>query len=89
MQREMAGRPTFTCHSRQKGKQQRWEVESSVSISNQSSDCEVLYDSVLNNKSDESEHNAASSGDKDYFLSELLKGYESDDTVSEVSNMRN
>ena len=46
-------------------------------------ECEILYDSVLNSKNDESEENTTRSGDEDDFLSELVKEYESDDTVGE------
>ena len=41
----------------------------------------MLYDSVLNNNNDELEQNTTRSGDEDDFLSELVKEYESDDTV--------
>ena len=36
---------------------------------------------MLNSKNDESEQNTTCSGDEDDFLSELIKEYESDNTV--------
>lgn len=66
-----------------KAKVQDGKARSSMSASEQSTDCETLYDSVLNSKSDESEQNTTQSGDDDGFLSELVKEYESDDTVGE------
>ena len=59
------------------------EVGSSMSASDQSTDYEMLYDSVLNSGNDESEQNTTRSGDEHEFLSELVKEYESDDTVGE------
>lgn len=66
-----------------KAKNKDGEARSSTSASDQSTDCEKLYDSVLNNNSDESEQNTTRSGDEDDFLSELVKEYESDDIVGE------
>ena len=66
-----------------KAKNKDGEARSSTSASDQSTDCEKLYDSVLNNNSDESEPNTTRSGDEDDFLSELVKEYESDDIVGE------
>ena len=66
-----------------KAKNKDGEARSSMSASDQSTDCETLYDSVLNNNSDESEQNSTRSGDEDDFLSELVKEYESDDIVGE------
>jgi len=54
-----------------------------MSAPDQSTDCEILYDSVLNSKNDKSEQNTTRSDDKDDFLSELVKEYESDDTAGE------
>ena len=66
-----------------KAKDKDGEAGSSMSASDQSTDCEILYDSVLNSINDESEQNTTRSGDEDDFLSELVKEYESDDTVGE------
>ena len=44
-----------------------------MSASDQSTECEILYDSVLNSKNDESEENTTRNGDEDDFLSELMK----------------
>jgi len=66
-----------------KAKDKDSEAGSSMSASDQSTECEILYDSVLNSKNDESEENTTRSGDEDDFLSELVKEYEYDDTVGE------
>ena len=67
-----------------KAKNKDGEAGSSMSASaDQSTDCDILYDSVLNSNNDESEQAATRSGDEDDFLSELVKEYESDDTVGE------
>ena len=42
-----------------------------------------LFTTVFNNKDDESEHGTTRSGDEDEFLVELVKEYESDDTVAD------
>ena len=52
-----------------------------MSASADSNDRQALYDSVLNSKDDESEHETTRSGDEDELLSELVKEYVSDDTV--------
>ena len=57
-----------------------------MSASADSNDCQALYDSVVNSKDDDSEHETTRSGDEDELLSELVKEYESDDTVSKVNN---
>ena len=54
-----------------------------MSASANSNDRQALYDSVLHSKDDESEHETTRSGDEDEFLSELVKEYESDDTVGD------
>ena len=59
------------------------DKENSTSASADSSDRQALYDSVFNNKDDESEHGTIRSGDEDEFLLELVKEYESDDTVGD------
>jgi len=53
----------------------------SMSASADSNNRQALYDSVLNSKDDESEHETTRSGDEDKFLSELVKEYEFEDTV--------
>ena len=52
-----------------------------MSASADSNDRQALYDSVLNSKDDESEHETTHSGDEDELLSDLVKEYKSDDTV--------
>ena len=59
------------------------EAKSSTSASADSHDCQTLYDSVLHSQDDNSGLEATRSGDEDEFLSELVKEYESDDTVGE------
>ena len=59
------------------------EAKSSTSASDDSHDCQALYDSVLHSQDDNSGLEATRSGDEDEFLSELVKEYESDDTVGE------
>ena len=59
------------------------DKENSMSASADSNDRRALYDSVFNNKDDESEHGTTRSGDEDEFLVELVKEYESDDTVAD------
>ena len=56
-------------------------ARNSMSASADSNDRQALYDSVLNSKNNESEHETTRSGDEDEVLSELVKEYESDDTV--------
>ena len=56
-------------------------AKDSMGASAKSNDCQALYDSVLNSKDDESEHETTCSGDEDELRSELMKEYESDDTV--------
>ena len=56
-------------------------AKNSMSASADSNDRQALYDSVLNSKDDESEHETTHSGDEVELLSELVKAYESDDTV--------
>ena len=46
-------------------------------------DRQVLYDSVPNNKDDESKHGTTRNGDEDGFHLELLKEYESGNTVGD------
>ena len=58
-------------------------AKNSMSASADSNDRQALYDSVLNSKDDESEHETTRSGDEDELLSELVKEYESDDTVGD------
>ena len=52
-----------------------------MNASAESNDRQALYNSVLKSKDDESEHRTTCSGDEDEFLVELMKEYESDDTV--------
>ena len=54
-----------------------------MSATTDSNDRQALNDSVLNSKDDESEHGTTRSGDEDEFLVELVKEYESDDTVAD------
>ena len=54
-----------------------------MSASADSNDRQALYNSVLNSKDDESEHRTTRSSDEDEFLLELMKEYESDDTVGD------
>ena len=54
-----------------------------MSASTDSNERQGLYDSVLNSKDDESEHETTRSGDEDEFILELVKEYESDDTVAD------
>ena len=61
-------------------------AKNSMSASADSNDRQALYDSVLNSKDDESEHETTRSGDEDELLSELVKEYESDDTVGDSLN---
>ena len=56
-------------------------ARNSMSASADSNDRQALYDAVVNSKDDESEHETTRSGDEDEVLSELVKEYESDDTV--------
>ena len=56
-------------------------AKNSMSASTDSNDRQALYDSVLNSKDDESEHETTHSGDEVERLSELVKAYESDNTV--------
>lgn len=58
-------------------------TKSSTSASADSHDCQALYDSVLHSQGDNSGLEATRSGDEDEFLSELVKDYESDNTVGE------
>ena len=59
------------------------EAKNSMSASTDSNERQDLYDSVLNSKDDESEHETTRSGDEDEFILELVKEYESDDTVGD------
>ena len=54
-----------------------------MSASTDSNDRQYLSDSVLNRKDDESEHETTRSCDEDEFILELVKEYESDDTVGD------
>ena len=54
-----------------------------MSASDQSTDCKMLYKSLLKRKNDESEQNSTRSGDEDEFLLEVGKEYKSDDTLHE------
>ena len=54
-----------------------------MSASADLSDRQALYNSVLNSKDDESEHETTRSGDEDELHSELVKEYESNDTVGD------
>ena len=54
-----------------------------MSASADLNDRQALYNSVLDSKDDESEHETTRSGDEDELLSELVKEYESDDTVGD------
>ena len=57
------------------------KAKNSMNASAASNDRQALYDSVLNSKDDESELRTTRSGDEDEFVVELVKEYESDDTV--------
>ena len=59
------------------------EAKNSMSASTDSNERQDLYNSVLNSKDDESEHETTRSGDEDEFILELVKEYESDDTVGD------
>ena len=56
-------------------------AKNTMSASADSNDRQALYDSVLNSKDDESEHETTRSGDEVELLSELMKAYKFDDTV--------
>lgn len=70
-----------------KAKDKDGEAGSSTSTSHQSTDCEILYDYVLNSKNHELEQNTTRSGDEDDFLSELVKEYESEKVAKLVDKM--
>ena len=59
------------------------EAKNSMSASTDSNERQDLYDSVLNSKDDESEHESTRSCDEDEFILEVVKEYESDDTVGD------
>lgn len=59
------------------------KAKNSMSASADSNDRQALYDSILNSKDDGLELETTRSGDEDEFLSELVKEYESDDTVGD------